>query len=318
MTLNDAFGSYINSRKDLRPGTVIAYTNAYKHAAALGDFELAEIRYSNIKNLYLELRYERGLKPRTIELINSVLHPIFTTALRDQIITYNPVEGALHEVARGDAWQKENKQALSKEDQGRFMEFIRTSPQYQRWETLFVFFLGTGCRVGEAIGMRWEDIDFKEGLISVNHSVNYVNGQLVEGPPKTRAGYRNIPMLTEVKKALKKEMKIQKVFYGKATGYVFKNGLGTPHIPATINQAINNAINAYNMQNKDTPLPHFSVHQLRHTFCTRLCEQETNLKVIQSVMGHSDIKTTMNVYANVTEEKKAASFAKIDGKIFIG
>ena len=318
MTLNDAFSSYITSRKDLRPSTVISYTNAYKHAKALGDFKLTDIRYSNIKNLYLELRYEQGLKPRTIELTNSVLNPIFNTALRDQIITYNPVEGALHEIARGDAWQKENKEALSKDDQARFMNFVRTSPQYQRWETLFVFFLGTGCRVGETIGLRWEDINFKEGLISINHSTSYVNGKLVEGPPKTKAGFRTIPMLSEVKKALIKERKIQKILYGKAAGYVFKNGRGTPHIPATINQAIDNAINAYNKENKSHPLPHFSVHQLRHTFCTRLCEQETNLKVIQSVMGHSDIKTTMNVYANVTEEKKAISFSEIDGKLFIG
>ena len=318
MTLNDAFKSYLNSRHDLRPGTIKVYENAYKHAKEeLGDKDLTEIKYSNIKALYSKLRYEVGLKPRTIELLNSVLHPIFNTALRDQVINYNPCEAALHELSRGDAWLKENKAALTIEQQRNFMNFVQNSRQFQRWETLFTFFLGTGCRVGEAIGLRWEDIDFSEGLININHSTSYVNGKLVDGPPKTRAGYRNIPMLSEVKKALKKEMKLQKVFYGKAIGYVFKNGLGTPHLPATINQAINNIINAYNRENPDKPLPHFSVHQLRHTFCTRLCEHETNLKVIQSVMGHSDIKTTMNIYASITEEKKSASFAKIDGKIFI-
>ena len=51
-------------------------------------------------------------------------------------------------------------------------------------------------------------------------------------------------------------------------------------------------------------LPDFSAHHLRHTFCTRLCEKETNLKVIQSVMGHKDIQTTMDIYAEATEEKK--------------
>ena len=50
-------------------------------------------------------------------------------------------------------------------------------------------------------------------------------------------------------------------------------------------------------------LPDFSAHHLRHTFCTRLCEKETNLKVIQSVMGHKDIQTTMDIYAEATEEK---------------
>ena len=58
-------------------------------------------------------------------------------------------------------------------------------------------------------------------------------------------------------------------------------------------------------------LPDFSAHHLRHTFCTRLCEQETNLKVIQSIMGHKDIKTTMEIYAEATEEKKQESFERL-------
>lgn len=49
-------------------------------------------------------------------------------------------------------------------------------------------------------------------------------------------------------------------------------------------------------------------HSLRHTFCTRLCERETNLKIIQSIMGHKDIQTTMDIYAEATEEKKQETF----------
>ncbi len=318
MTLNDAFESYINSRKDLRPGTLKTYKNAYKHAQKeFGDFDLAEIKYSNIKNLYSYLRYEIGLKPRTIELLNSVLHPIFNTALRDEIITSNPVTGALHEIARGDDWQKENKSALSESEQSRFMNYIKTNPRFSRWENLFTFFLGTGCRIGEVVGLRWQNVDFEKGCININHSTNYSDKCLNDGPPKTKASYRSIPILTEVRKALLNEMQLQELLYGEADGYVFKNGLAKPHIPATINQAINNAVNAYNKDYPEAPLPHFSAHQLRHTFCTRLCEQETNLKLIQSVMGHSDIQTTMNIYASITEEKKIASFKQIDGKIFI-
>ena len=63
-------------------------------------------------------------------------------------------------------------------------------------------------------------------------------------------------------------------------------------------------------------LPKFSAHQLRHTFCTRFCENETNLKVIQSIMGHSDITTTMDIYADATQEKKQEIMANLNGKIF--
>ena len=64
-------------------------------------------------------------------------------------------------------------------------------------------------------------------------------------------------------------------------------------------------------------LPHFSVHNLRHTFCTRFCENETNLKIIQEIMGHADISTTMNIYNEATKEKKIESFANLEGKIKI-
>ena len=62
-------------------------------------------------------------------------------------------------------------------------------------------------------------------------------------------------------------------------------------------------------------LPNFSAHSLRHTFCTRLCERETNLKVIQSIMGHKDIQTTMDIYAEATEEKKQETFGCNNGCI---
>lgn len=64
-------------------------------------------------------------------------------------------------------------------------------------------------------------------------------------------------------------------------------------------------------------LPSFSAHILRHTFCTRLCECETNVKVIQSLMGHSDFSTTMDIYTDVTEEKKQEVLTNLQGKIII-
>ena len=62
-------------------------------------------------------------------------------------------------------------------------------------------------------------------------------------------------------------------------------------------------------------MPNFSAHHLRHTFATRLCENESNLKVIQSVMGHADIETTLDVYAEATDEKKLEVIANLNGKI---
>lgn len=63
-------------------------------------------------------------------------------------------------------------------------------------------------------------------------------------------------------------------------------------------------------------IPQFTAHQLRHTFCTRFCENETNLKVIQEIMGHADITTTMDIYAEASPEKKQEVMANLQGKIF--
>ena len=110
------------------------------------------------------------------------------------------------------------------------------------------------------------------------------------------------------------------------TGFIFLNKCGYVHNPMTINRAIVRIYKAYNLEEeanakkeKREPIliPHFSVHNLRHTFCTRFCENETNIKIIQEIMGHSDISTTMNIYAEATQSKKQESFKNLVGKIKI-
>ncbi|CUQ71806.1 tyrosine-type recombinase/integrase [[Ruminococcus] torques] len=67
----------------------------------------------------------------------------------------------------------------------------------------------------------------------------------------------------------------------------------------------------------DVLLPHFSCHSLRHTFTTRMCEAGVNIKVIQDALGHSDISTTLNIYADVTKEMKAAEFKGLDSYFIV-
>lgn len=88
--------------------------------------------------------------------------------------------------------------------------------------------------------------------------------------------------------------------------------------PHVINRAIYRIIRDANAEEGEHEmLPHFSVHNLRHTFCTRMCENESNVKVIQEIMGHRDIATTMDVYNEATKDKKVESFARLDGRMII-
>jgi integrase len=148
--------------------------------------------------------------------------------------------------------------------------------------------------------------------------------------PKTNAGVRIIPMLSDVKAALQKEYEKQSILgfnetvIDGYTGFIFQNRYGDALSAHNINRAIDRIVQACNDEEtilaaKENREPflirHFSVHNLRHTFATRFCEHETNLKVIQEIMGHADIETTMNIYAEATKEMKKRSMDNLEGKI---
>ncbi len=217
------------------------------------------------------------------------------------------------------------------------MNFTAQSHQYSHWLPLITTMLGTGCRIGEILGLRWEDCDFEQNIISVNHTLIY--RKFTDEPchyavttPKTKAGERITPMLSDVKDALKTEYKQQiedgfneSVIDG-YSGFIFKSRYNTVLSPHGVNRVLDRIIKAYNTQEEQAAkrerrkpelLPHFSCHNLRHTFCTRFCENETNLKVIQEIMGHADITTTMDIYNEATKEKKMESFTGLEGKIKI-
>ena len=142
-----------------------------------------------------------------------------------------------------------------------------------------------------------------------------------------------IPMLREVKSALLNE-RLRQMAEGfnrnevdGYTGFIFQTRRGNLCTSTAIDQIIKIIIRDYNTEETSAAkkqrrepvlLPHFSVHNLRHTFCTRFCENETNLKVIQEIMGHANISTTMDIYNEATMEKKKASFENLEGKIKIG
>ena len=107
------------------------------------------------------------------------------------------------------------------------------------------------------------------------------------------------------------------------TDFVFLNRFGNVFIEYNLDRALTRIIDAYNKEivaskKKDAViLPHFTCHSLRHTFCSRFCENETNIKVIQSIMGHVDIQTTMNIYAEVSDAKKKESMDSISDKLML-
>lgn len=172
------------------------------------------ISISNLIQIRLWEWVSRNKSPGTckpqLNVINTILHPVFTMAHRDGIIRINPSDGIMSEIKKSNIWEKPKRHALTYEQQKAFMKYTAESPIYNHWLPLFVTLLGTGCRIGEVIGLRWEDVDFEERIISINHNLIYRvqdsgRCEFHITTPKTKTGIRTIPMFDEVYEALIQE-----------------------------------------------------------------------------------------------------------------
>ena len=339
-SVNDTFDRYMSTKYNLRESTKSSYLYTYDHYVrdTFGKKRIADIKYSDVLQFYYYLLNEVKISLGTLDTVHCLLHPTFQLAVRDEIIRNNPTDGVMKEISRESGKNRGIRHALTVEQQRAFMEYIANHPIYYHWWPMFTVLLGTGCRIGEALGLRWQDLDYDKRTISINHSLSYYQkpesnkSVLRISKPKTEAGIRTIPMLDIVKDAFEMlyEEQLENGFNESEidgmSGFIFCNRFGTVPNPQTVNHTIKRIANSYNAdgvvrakKERRDPiiLPNFSCHHLRHTFCTRLCENETNLKVIQSIMGHRNIETTMDIYAEATEEKKQESFENLAAKLDI-
>ncbi len=265
ITLNDLFDKYIKSKPELRDSTRNNYVYMYNRYVkdTIGLQMLSTFRYTMIVEFYKRLIFEMHISADTVEIIHTILHPIFTNAVRDDLIRANPSDGAMKDIKR----QAED------------------------------------GKCGYTI-----------------HDT------------KTENGERIIPMLEPVRTALLKEKERQErvgVADTVIDGYskwAFTNRYKTVFNPSSVNKAIKRIVTCYNQeelerakQEKRGPvlLPYFSAHIFRHTFCTCLCEVEHRVKIIQEIMGHADISTTMDIYNSVSNKLKKESFEVIEEKLFV-
>ena len=339
-SVNDTFDRYMSTKYNLRESTKSSYLYTYDHYVrdTFGKKRIADIKYSDVLQFYYYLLNEVKISLGTLDTVHCLLHPTFQLAVRDEIIRNNPTDGVMKEISRESGKNRGIRHALTVEQQRAFMEYIANHPIYYHWWPMFTVLLGTGCRIGEALGLRWQDLDYDKRTISINHSLSYYQkpesnkSVLRISKPKTEAGIRTIPMLDIVKDAFEMlyEEQLENGFNESEidgmSGFIFCNRFGMVPNPQTVNHTIKRIANSYNAdevvrakRERRDPiiLPNFSCHHLRHTFCTRLCENETSLKVIQSIMGHRNIETTMDIYAEATEEKKQESFENLAAKLDI-
>ena len=331
-TVNDLFVLWTQLKRGLKDNTFQNYQYMYRQFVfpAFGKRKVTSLVKSDVKRFYNTLADERGLQISTIEIIHNVLHQVLDLAVEDCYIRINPSEGALRELKKARAFEHEKRHALTRSEQKLFMAYLKNTPAYRHWYPVFAVLLGTGLRVGEAVGLRWSDISLEDSMIDVNHTLVYYN-HATDGcycnihTPKTMAGVRKVPMLDFVKDAFLEERRNQEKLgihctarIDGYTDFIFVNRFGGTQHQGTLNKALRRIIRDCNnaILEKDPSasllLPHFSCHSLRHTFTTRMCEAGINIKVIQETLGHADISTTLNIYTDVTRDFHAQEFTRLD------
>lgn len=334
ITINDVYAIWISVKKGLKDNTFQNYRYMYELFIQpdFGKYKVVDVRKSDVRRFYNSLVDNRGLKISTVDSIHTVLHQVLELAVEDMYIRTNPSSGALSELKKVRGLRDRKRKALTRDEQALFVNYLRNEPKYRHWYPVFAIILGTGMRVGEATGLRWQDIDLEKRTIDINHTLVYYSHGKKEGcsyainTPKTENSYRTIPMLDSVYEAFLMEQHFQNEAGLKSRSvvdgyndFVFINRFGDVQNGAILNKALNRIIRDCNeelMCDKDNPpeyiLPHFSCHSLRHTFTTRLCEANMNVKVIQNILGHSDIRTTLDIYTDVSNEMKNDEFSSFN------
>jgi len=326
LTVNDLYYRWIQIKRGLKDNTFQNYKYMYTQFVEenLGVVKITDLKRSDVRAFYNHLADQQNLKAATIDCIHTVLHQVLDLAVEDDYLRYNPSDNALKELKKAHNVDSKKRKALTIQEQELFISFLEKQGQYHRWYPIFVVLLWTGMRVGEITGLRWCDINMEEETISVNHTLVYYNKGQSDGcsfainTPKTKAGCRIIPMLPIVKKAFLKEKLYQEEAEITCTAvvdgysdFIFVNRFGGVQHQGTLNKALRRIIRDCNYQviekgqTEDlVTLPKFSNHSLRHTFTTRMCEADVNIKAMQDILGHQDAETTLNIYTTATKELK--------------
>lgn len=195
---------------------------------------------------------------------------------------------------------------MTKEQQALFMEYAKDSYLYN----FFAVMLRTGMRNGEMRGLKYTDIDKKKNVIHVQRTLKYIEGQgYMEDTPKTRTSTRDIPLTAAILQLLEDQRKFWGFKVERIDRYLFCNENGDLLSRERVQREIERIINQIRAAGYD--FPRITPHVFRHTFATRAIEAGMQPQVLKTILGHSSLAMTMDLYSHVLPDTKAEEMEKI-------
>jgi len=295
---------------NLSPSTTDTYRFITKKhiIPVLGDVALSKLRPQLVQNLYSE-KLKSGLSHATIQKIHNILHKCLENAVRTGLIMRNPLVGV-----DCPKIQRREMTTMNEVDIHLLLDYARNSEYYPLFYTLIF----TGMRRGEALALKWGDVDLKMLKVSVNKSITYLNeerdgSRILVKAPKTAKSRRfisitpsNGEVLEEYLKTINLKRKALKLGAMKDDDYVFCTFKdGKPYLP-------NSITHAWIKLTRRCGLPGKRLHDCRHSYASLLLRQNVHPSIVANQLGHASVRTTLDIYSHSIPALQETAALKFD------
>lgn len=337
LSLDEWYPQYIelykkNKVKETTLKNQISYYNWYIQGSIIARMPIKDLKRSMVVAHFKELADKKHLAQSTLKNLAGYLYNACQQALYDGVISINPCVDIMKDIA---ATPKEIRDALTVEETKLMLEYMKIE---DNWANVYLpiigIGLGTGMRWGELSGLTWSDIDMNNHTISVNHSIHYRDKgtgkhEFFISSPKTVNAIRTIPMSDEVYELFKIQKKYQKqmrirddIAIDSYKGFVFTAKTGNPYTHESIVRTTKLVVKRANEweaerakqeNRKPVVISIHTPHVWRHTFTTRLVEKEVPYETLRLLLGHSSIKTSMDIYTHIKQQNYKRLITDVSG-----
>jgi integrase len=260
----------------------------------IGDIPLTQLKPEHVRAMINQM-LACGKSNHLAGKVRNVLSSMLTTAVKMEFVHRNVaqlVDPPVYRAKERHTWTKEQ------------VTIFLNSCRGHRYYLIFLLLFHYGMRKGEAIGLRWQDIDFDNNIIHIRQNLTTTQDhKIIISEPKTRAGKRNLPLLPLIKEELLK-LKAQPPHPDTRDDLIFHTKIGTPIDGHTL-------LRVFSDLSYKAGLPRLTLHEIRHSVATMLKDQGVAPKDAQVILGHSSIVTTLQFYTHTDDINKATALSNL-------